>query len=493
MFAEGGRHRHVIPRWRSPFKAYAANEGRGDVDGDFPLRPDVVAREAEWMASPGLGRALDLIAAASTMPDPSPTAREAASWLLSEGRPSRLARIAAEQVLAPSDRAPFRSAPPEDEQPELRAQIARLRATAHSDPRNAIAWAEQARHYASLGQPEAALRAMRRALALAPAHRYFLRAAARLYVHTGECDRAHALLRASPRTAGDPWLLAAEIAVAEVADRSSRNVSSARRLLGDGGWGAWHKTELASALATLELKEGRERRARRLFDQSLNSPNDNALAQAEWVSDRLRGVKPRLAEARESVPRSFEALSLAAVAEGKIPDALAESWRWLLDQPFSAQPATFGSYHAGQIRDFERSLAFARRGVLANPVNSTLRNNAAFALAQLGRLPEAEDELAHVREAELDEHERSVIRATRGLIAFRSGDPERGRALYAEAIAGFGDPADRALATLMFVAEMLRLRLPGSSEAAARARSEAERRLAPRDQGWLGYLGEVSQ
>jgi tetratricopeptide (TPR) repeat protein len=427
------------------------------------------------------------------MPDPSPTAREAATWLIDDGHPSRLARLAAERVLAPAAGAgeiTGREGGVEDEPEQVYAEIRRLRRAANADPRNAIAWAEQARNHAALGQSDAALRSMRRALALAGGHRYFLRAAARLYVHNDECDRAHALLRRAPRTRSDPWLLAAEIAIAELAGRDSPNVAVGRRLLEDGGWQPGHLTELASALATLELRGGRERRARSLFNSSLLAPNDNALAQAEWASERVRGVQTRLVQAREQVPLSYEALSLAAVAAGKTRTAVNQAWRWLLDQPFSAEPAAFGSYHAGQLRDFERALAFAKRGLQANPGHPMLRNNAAFALAHLGRIPEAEAQLDMLRHGDLDADQRAVIAATRGLIAFRSGEPIGAQKLYTEAIERATDPTTRTLAGLMFISEMLRLHLPGAGEAAARARAEAQKKLAPSDRGWIDFIGE---
>ena len=333
---------------------------------------------------------------------------------------------------------------------------------------------------------------MRRALGLAADHRYFLRAAARLYVHNDECDRAHSLLQDHPRTKSDPWLLAAEISIAQLAERNSHNVGRARRILGDAGWDPANLTELSSALATLELSAGHERQARKLFRESLRAPNDNALAQAEWASERLTGVGGRLHEAHQRVARPFEALSLAAAASGESDGAVRESWHWLMDQPFSAQPARFGSYHAGQMRDFERSLSFAERGLQANPSAVMLRNNAAFALAQLGQVEKARQQLELARERELDAEELAVLRATRGLIAFRSGDPQEGERCYLEAIEQANDPTTRVLARLMFVSEMLRLHLPGASDEAQKAKSEGARKLRPQDQGWLDYLSPAT-
>lgn len=490
MLARRPRARHLIPRWRSPRDAYAANEGRASESVSFPLREDVVQVEADWLSHPGRGVALDLVSAAATMPDPSPSAREAADWLLNDGRPSRLARVVAERVLDP-----LASPPPEqaaesetEEEAQTHAAIRRARMRTTADPRNAIAWAERSRHHTNLGQTDAALATMRRALAIEPEHRYFLRAAARLYVHVEEPDRAHALLRRSSRTRADPWLLAPEIAISELAGRPPAFLREARQVLEGGHWTPAHLTELASSIATLELRGGHKRRARNHFIASLAVPNDNALAQAEWAAEELGSVREELAEIEGEVPLSYEALSMAAISSGERERAVAEAWRWLLDQPFSAQPASFGSYHAGALRDFERSLAFARRGLMANRSHPMLRNNAAFALAQLGRIVEAAAELDAVRQADLDSEERAVINATRGLLAFRNQEIERGQSLYGEAIRGTADRSIRSRATLMLVSELLRLRLPQAEEQAERAREQAERTLDPSDHIWLDFL-----
>jgi tetratricopeptide (TPR) repeat protein len=482
-----------LPRWRNPRDAYAANEARARETPAYPLREDVEEAEIAWTERRERGRALDLVSAAATMPDPSPSAREAAEWLIRDGRPTRLARIAAERVLDPTAaRVPEHAAERDaDEEAQARKAIRRARRLTEADPRNAIAWAERSRHHASLGQKEPAIRSMRRALALAPEHRYFLRAGARLYVHIERPDLAHSLLCRALRTPSDPWLLAPEIAIAELAERPPAFLRAGRRLVEEGGWAPAHLTELAAAIGTLELRGGRDRKARSLFSASLEAPNDNALAQAEWASEGLGSVRRSLAQlGEEEVPLSYEALSLAAISSGERETAVNQAWLWLLDQPFSTQPASFGSYHAGAMRDFERSLAFARRGLMANHSHPMLRNNAAFALAQLGRIEEAAAELEAVREGDLDVEGRAVISATRGLLSFRRGEAERGQELYGKAIREATDPTVQALATLMFVSELLRLRLPNAAEEASRAREQAERTLRPVDRGWLDYLEE---
>ncbi|HEY2201604.1 MAG TPA: hypothetical protein VGH56_06930, partial [Solirubrobacteraceae bacterium] len=371
----------------------------------------------------------------------------------------------------------------------IRDNVQRLRQAINADPRDALAWVEQARMYTLVGQRRPAERAMTRALALAPNHRFLLRAATRLWIHLGDPQQAQAVLLSSPRTTGDPWLMASEIAVGSFAGRSSPLIRTARKLLADRAWSDRDLTELAGALGTVELEAGKSTRARDLFRASLTDPNENSLAQAEWAAPSVSGVRSFLGRAREQTPRSFEAHSRAAAAAADHTTAVREAWSWLLDQPFSSDPASFGSYHAALTRDFQRSLEFARRGLQANPGMPLLLNNAAFALAQANKPAEAAayiDQVKHFEE--LGAEQRAMIFATKGLIAFRAGRPDVGRELYLVAIATAEIPSTRALASLMFATELTRLHAPGSKEAARQAASEVTRHIPRPHQAWLGYL-----
>lgn len=494
MITKHQGQRKVIPRWRSPLDALMANEARAinatDTSEPPAPRPDLLEREGEWLLQGTRGVGLDLVSVAATSAIPSPVAKEAAQVLLDEGSLSRMARRTAERVVHPVTDAPQFDFPPEeeDEKDHARLEVRRLRSALRDDPRNALAWAEQARMYIQVGQVDPARQAMKRALALAPNHRYVLRAAARLAIHLDEADRAHRLLLATPRTQSDPWLAATEIAVSGYSGRSSRLIRGARLLLVRGDWALGHVTELASALGTAELEAGRSGRARDLFLTSLEVPNDNALAQAESVSTDVPRVEDRLRVVLDEVPRSYEARSLAAASAGDHAAAVNETRLWLADQPFSVDPAGVGSYQAAELMDFEQSLDFARRGLIANPSDLILKNNAAFAMAKLDRAEEATMRLHGVDVARLETEEQAMILATRGLIAFRKGDADLGQNLYLEAIERATSSETRVMAMIMLVSEMMRLRLPGAQQEAEKVRERAAGTLRHSDQDWLKYI-----
>ena len=51
-----------------------------------------------------------------------------------------------------------------------------------------------------------------------------------------------------------------------------------------------HTSELASAVATLELNSSNIKRSKRLFDLSLRSPTENSIAQVAWASRQNRSI-----------------------------------------------------------------------------------------------------------------------------------------------------------------------------------------------------------
>ncbi len=120
-----------------------------------------------------------------------------------------------------------------------------------------------------------------------------------------------------------------------------------------------------------------------------------------------------------------------------------------------------------------------------------LVNNPAFCLARLGQPREAQQVLARLDCSQLIDDERPVIAATKGLIAFRSGNPEEGRRLYADAIRTLNSRANRAIAMLMLAVEEMRLAAPEREWSSTVARRGAKANLAGDSDGWLRHLEEA--
>ena len=108
---------------------------------------------------------------------------------------------------------------------------------------------------------------------------------------------------------------------------------------------------------------------------------------------------------------------------------------WLSDQPFSRRPAIHGSFIATTfLDDFTRAEEIARAGLVANPRDFSLLNNLAVALAKSGRERDAASAIARIRPSDLSIDNRIVWLATNGLIQFRLGLLDAGRALYRASI-----------------------------------------------------------
>lgn len=425
--------RDVVPRWRSVRRTIAAGEFQQLVTPRDLLdhhQGDYDEHEQEWLRAPSTTTAAEVVSAARIIGLPVPS--EAADLLQAAGETRSLRALGGGYHPDPSvaDDPEIGDFKPDE---YFRARIRHEKAALTRDPRNALRWADLARAYTALGQFGAAEHALRVARILAPSSRYLLRAAARFYVHVRDAERAFRLLRDSPRTIQDPWLMAAYLSVANNGGLTVRSLKPARRIVEDDNFRPIERSELISEVATFDLRAGVDRRARDLFNRSLIQPTDNSLAQVEWASHRM--VNLDVSFERVDVPYPAEALARAASQGGQWTEALAQSLRWLSDQPFDVEAAVHGSYVAATgLEDYTTSVEVADRGLRARSDDVTLLNNRAFALIELGRTEEAQQSLSRAAVTTAKQEDRIALTATHGLLAFRVGDYETGRALYGRAI-----------------------------------------------------------
>jgi tetratricopeptide (TPR) repeat protein len=314
-------------------------------------------------------------------------------------------------------------------------RVAELRNIVRRQPRNALRWTDLALAHTVLGNIDAAAKAMRTAISLGNGNRFILRAAARFYVHRNDLEAAHNVLIADEdRLLSDPWLLAAEIAIADLAELPQRYVNRGRLSL-DRDFAPRHISELASALSTVEMNAGRMRRARQLLRAALVDPTENSLAQAEWSAERgLDLVSPT----QLRLPLSFEAQARHLSRVGEFGNAVTQARLWQVDQPFALDPALYTSYLASTlIENYEAAIWACETGLRTNPGDLVLLNNLAFSQASLGQVDKAAETMAKLPLTVADVRKLATWTATRGLIAFRRGDAVLGRRLYQESIASW--------------------------------------------------------
>lgn len=315
-----------------------------------------------------------------------------------------------------------------------RDRIKKCKQSLRINPVNPLTWIDQAFSYLCLGEISKSIDCATTAHTISPENRLIIRAISRLWHHLDDPERALAILRSSALVHYDPWVTAAEIAISESAGIKSVMAKRAGAMISSSDFSPAHLTELSSALASLELDHGKDKAAKALFKKSLERPNENALAQAQ--ASKLRSVLD-LEELNRSTPGSHESVCRQRYNADNFPESLGAAEKWHSDQPFSAAPAIFASYLASVgMDDYEKSIRLSDGAIKAAPCHFLLHNNKAFGLASLGRTNEARDELRKIPR-EIDDTDKAVLCATTGLILYREGSIDAGRALYAGSIKYF--------------------------------------------------------
>lgn len=405
---------------------------------------NLAGAEARWRALAEDGRLREAATAAAEMVSLSlalgqtSLIEEAGSFLLDESTPTtNTVRRAVRRVQSPVDRDTPQLALESTDLSvtlhETRRRIAGLKSRVRQSPHSALAWIELARQYAILGQKDESRRAAEIALALAPANRYVLRSVARMHTLRDDAEQGHALVLPIAKATGDPWLIASEMALAAEAGRSSKLRRQAVLLLKRWGEDPFHVSELASELGTAELAAGNDRRARQLLRQALANPNENALAQVEWIHVRVPSV--HVDPAALLGTHSFEARARDAQREQRWQDAFHNAEQWLYDQPFSIDAASTATYLASTaLQDYDGAIRTGQVGVGANPQSALLHNNLAYAMAMRDRLAEASEHVRLGTALARGPVDTALLLATEGLVRFREGQTIEGRRRYEDAI-----------------------------------------------------------
>jgi tetratricopeptide (TPR) repeat protein len=371
-------------------------------------------------------------------------------------------------------------APPPTDKETIDRHIHAIRTRLRDEPRNAIQWVELSRLYTLNGESTRALRSMAVATALGGDNRFVVRSAARLFLHEHDSVRALRTIRTASGAKTDPWLLAAEIAVASASESPSLLAQVGRRRNEDSALSQFERTELSSALATLELENGKNRHARQLFRRSLMAPNENSVAQVEWANRQIGGLQ--LEGSLFRVPRSYEANAQVSLASGEWNSAIGYGFDWLLDQSFSKTPAIFTSYVSSLVEEYGKAIKILRTSLKVNPDDSILINNLAFALASDNRVDEAAEILRGTDYTKVTGTSAVTLAATHGLVCFRTGFPDRGRELYQlamERARASGTEKYRLMADLYLAREELLASTSVAGVAAKRALANASKSTEP--------------
>jgi tetratricopeptide (TPR) repeat protein len=303
---------------------------------------------------------------------------------------------------------------------------------------NPIVWVDTARLYTVEGQYEKAERCMRIALSIDPNNRFTLRAATALFVHLGDTSQAIHYLRRTTRTKYDPWLISAHIAASSSIGRFSPFLKEGRLMLLDNQVSAANITELASSVGTEELQSGAIKKSHQYFQLALKMPNENTLAQREWVSLKDNRFPFSPAGYQKLVPHPFEANAFDSLQNGHWESAVLYAVKWFLDSPYNRLAVLLCVYLL--INLFEKhaeAITFCRDGLRIHHDDPAILNNMIYCYALLGRQSEITSLIKKFKSKASEDRtpsNRIAYLATLGLLAFRDGKIQEGRDFYETAL-----------------------------------------------------------
>jgi len=434
-----------VPRWRPSDRLQDSPEAR-------PLRPRndrvTVAHwfdtaYADWLQLKSMGALADAFSAAIVEDRSKEASMLAREIMRQRGQATPTLQKLAEAVLdkgRPEGGAG--GARPDLKRIEVvRQAIAFFKKKTAIQPRNAFVWHDLSYNYLMLGEAEKAERAMATALAVSGHHRLITRSASRLYIHVRQPEKALSTLTLSRGFIGDPWLLSAHVAISQGSDKSSKFLKQASALF-ETQPGRIESSELGMALATEAFLNGRAKVAKKLAKSALIDPTENSLAQGVWISRKLN-IDSMVADV-SATKDAYEAQAFDAYYRGEWKSSLESALAWLRDQPFSSRPALLATFMAATfLRDFALSEEIARFSLRTNTDDWMLTNNLIVALAEQDKLQEATELFTNLRVPGTKNREYATWLATGGLIRFRSGDAEGGRALYGQSIEKSQESGDR--------------------------------------------------
>lgn len=392
-----------------------------------------------WNTTQSVGALADLLAF-SVDPSAHTALQGPARAALELPGASPVMRLVAGNILVskPSDEVIWQSGSTLDQMRSIRA-ILRL------VPNDTIALVELAQHHLTHGKVKQAYRCLATAFQLSPKSTYVIRAVARYWVHIGKPEKAHYFIRKLSISSEDPWLMASEIALAQVAQLPSAQMRRGQRALAVNAFSPKDVTELAAAVGDAELHSGKLKEARKLFRTALDAPNDNVLAQTIHKRTDL-GIDIDEQILQRASNGVFEGRAYQAILAADFDSAAKFTALWGAAEPFSSRPKMLESYVNGAIGKYDQALVAALAGLRADPADLMLRGNKAYALAGMGQFEDAEVELKKIATRDGDQFA-PFTSATRGMIEMLKGNTETGVALYENAIELFTKRKDEEAVT----------------------------------------------
>lgn len=437
--------RNVIPDWKQFDKSFKS----GELNGDNPKHKDIFFYPIDeyinaWKQEKNIAVAGDLISAAIMNGNTkNQNVKDAAVFVIErkDQCPSSLIDIANEFIpsnLTEKEKTTKNTTEKIEQilnkKNSYKAAINYFRGLIRKYPYNPIWYVELSRCFINLGLIEKATQAMEIALHLGHDSRFITRAASRLYLHIGDIDKAHHILTQNPAIKYDPWILASEIAVNSSRGRNSRFIKTGINMIQSDSFSPFSLTELSSAIGTKEL-ETSKKKGKLFIEHSLIAPNDNSLAQADWLMNYDRSLSLNFKHFEKPM-FNYESNARFAFMNDDYLCALNNAIDWIGIMPFARTPINFAADMAYTfLENYSDAIKILQIGLQANPNDASFLNNLAYAYALNNETDQADLTLKKLNATGINENEIAICAtATNGLNEYRKGNINEGRKLYKIAI-----------------------------------------------------------
>lgn len=475
------KERRVVPNWRDFKRTLQLGELSESNRSGKPIALNIDRSVEDWRGIKNIGTAADLISSSFVSGVQSSEVNEAIEFIRSDKEKASSSLLSLMKLIELDSPAPL--VIPNNSLLEIEVDtvkefqafinnksfhkvISKTKNRSRNELRNPIVWVELARLYTMRGHEQKADNAIHTALHLAPNNRFVLRSATRFFIHKENFEKALYYLKKAEGVKDDPWLVSAHIATSSIMNRFSPFIKEGRRLVDSNNFSDYDLTELSSSLGTLEFKDGSFKKAKSFFDKSMRKPNDNSLAQLEWVSKEERRFQINPFHF-DKVINPFEARALELYERGNWKEAFSNSIKWFLDMPFSKRPALLGSYIAGSLlKDKDAAIILCQVGLQANPYDPTLLNNMVYNLATSDNDQMLDNYVSQMMDIDiksLPNESKITFQATLGLVALKKGETKLGMEMYRIAIqnaTNIGNEYLKNLAIANFASELIKLKSP---------------------------------
>lgn len=423
--------RRLLPRWRSLTNTITS----GTLSSSKQLERVRFSNDtykdtllSRWLETPSLENANDVFQHAIILNDFSFAQKPIKQLVDNKHKLPNYLQIVLNRTLVNNYTSQPISEPQKYSLEEIYTKIRDLRVYLKIHNRDAFSWAELARMYTTLNLKDKAIYAMNVAYNIYPNNRYILRCLIRLFSHYNEFGQLHKVFKKTEHLYRDPWLLAPYLSLVDKLINPNVNAKKIREALNTET--KLNKTELESSFASLELRNGSIKNAKRLYRLSLTQPNDNSLSQAIWASSKLNSnfVEPDI-----QTSFMYEPLTRTILRECRFEEAFTHSLNWINDEPFSSVPSATASYIACAFLDqFEASEHICRSGLISNPDDSMLKNNLVYSLLMSNKVQDARNIFETIDTTKNEDN--VTYLATYGLLLIKETNIEKGREFYKEAI-----------------------------------------------------------